>query len=307
MNSLTVFDYNDNQVRTVLIDNEVWFVAKDIANVLDYVNPAKMLNHVDEDDKQVVNPQEFDSSKMEQSFGTQTFKLSIINESGLYACIFGSHKPEAKKFKRWVTSEVLPSIRKTGSYTQEKLSPAEMLLEQAKMFVEHEKRMNAIEQKTTEALTIANEAKEEVAEVRNELSKLKEFAVAQPPGLDQDQADLINKAFQNLGAVLAESGVAKPQCYKEPWKDLGLTMRNSTLNYDLNARISNARKKYEADLEIWNDNIKKWENTPKPRGKKPVKPIKPSRISILIRDNKLSEGFKAAQQVVSAQLAKLSI
>jgi len=120
-NTLMNFDFKSNRVRVLNIKEEPWFVAKDVALVLDYKKVDKMLNHVDSEDKQIVNPQKLDSSKLEESFGANTFKVSVINESGLYACIFGSEKPEAKVFKKWVTSEVLPEIRKTGGYNlQEK-------------------------------------------------------------------------------------------------------------------------------------------------------------------------------------------
>lgn len=117
MSSLTVFNFNSNSVRVISINNEPWFVAKDVASILEYANPTMMTNLVEDEDKQTTNPQKLDSLEMRESFGSSTFKLSIINESGLYACIFGSTKPEAKKFKKWVTSEVLPTLRQTGTYS----------------------------------------------------------------------------------------------------------------------------------------------------------------------------------------------
>ena len=123
MTNLLNFSYETQQVRTFEIDGEAWFTSLDVANILDYTDPSKMLKHVDEEDKQVINPQKLDTAKMGESFGTETFRLSIINESGLYACIFGSKKPEAKKFKKWVTSEVLPQIRKKGKYELEHKKP----------------------------------------------------------------------------------------------------------------------------------------------------------------------------------------
>ena len=116
MNALTAFDFNAFQVRVVLIDNNPWFIAQDIAMVFEYAKTDKMLALVDEEDKKVVNPQKMDCSILEQSFNSNTFRIALINESGLYAVIFGSTKPEAKAFKRWVTSEVLPQIRKTGKF-----------------------------------------------------------------------------------------------------------------------------------------------------------------------------------------------
>lgn len=117
MTSLTAFNFNNNQVRILMIDGEPWFVAKDVAEIFDYADLSKMLNLVDTEDKDIINPKKIDSAILAESFNSNTFKVSIINESGLYACIFGSHKPQAKEFKRWVTSQVLPSIRKSGTYS----------------------------------------------------------------------------------------------------------------------------------------------------------------------------------------------
>ena len=95
------------QIRTVLIDGEPWFVGKDVATSLGYSNPAKAIrDHVDEEDKlgeRIV-------------LSGQTREAILVNESGLYSLILSSKLPTAKVFKRWVTSEVLPSIRKTGGY-----------------------------------------------------------------------------------------------------------------------------------------------------------------------------------------------
>ena len=83
---------------------------------------------------------------MAESFDGNAFRISIVNESGLYAIIFGSNKMEAKKFKKWVTAEVLPTIRRTGQYAVQQLSPAEMLLAQAQQMVSHEKKLREHEQ-----------------------------------------------------------------------------------------------------------------------------------------------------------------
>lgn len=110
MSELKIFENPEfGKVRTVAIDGEPWLVGKDVARALGYSNPRKALgDHVDEEDKGV--------TKCDTLGGTQ--ELTIINESGVYSLIFSSKLPSAKKFKRWVTSEVLPSIRKTGSYTK---------------------------------------------------------------------------------------------------------------------------------------------------------------------------------------------
>lgn len=105
---LQVFKYLNNEVRVIMRDGEPWFVGKDVCRVLEYSNSRDALaKHVDDEDKGV--------AKLDTLGGSQ--KLTIINESGLYALIFGSKLESAKQFKRWVTHEVLPSIRKTGGFS----------------------------------------------------------------------------------------------------------------------------------------------------------------------------------------------
>ena len=108
MNELTVFNHEQfGEIRTTVINEEPWFVGKDVAQVLGYQNPSKAItDHVDSDDK--LNNESL--SSLGQRGGW------LINESGLYSLVLSSKLPVAKKFKRWVTSEVLPSIRKHGAY-----------------------------------------------------------------------------------------------------------------------------------------------------------------------------------------------
>ncbi len=108
-NNIQIFENSEfGKVRTLEIDNEPWFVGKDVAEILGYSQPSvAIFKRVDSDDKGV--------SKMETPGGEQS--VVIINESGLYSLILSSKIPTAKRFKRWVTSEVLPTIRKTGSYS----------------------------------------------------------------------------------------------------------------------------------------------------------------------------------------------
>ena len=114
MNQLQIFENKEfGKIRTVEINNEPYFVGKDVADILGYTNARKALtDHVDEDDKGV--------TKCDTLGGSQN--MTVINESGLYSLILSSKLPTAKKFKRWVTSEVLPSIRKHGMYTPESVN-----------------------------------------------------------------------------------------------------------------------------------------------------------------------------------------
>lgn len=140
-NEIQIFENAEfGKVRTVVIENEPWFVGKDVAEILGYSNPRDaILKHVDEEDKGV--------AKCDTLGGAQDF--TVINESGVYALVFGSKLPAAKRFKHWVTSEVLPQIRRTGGY--QALSPeeqmaqgllaAQKLLDQAKLELTQAKQL----------------------------------------------------------------------------------------------------------------------------------------------------------------------
>ena len=110
MNEMTVFQNPDfGAVRSLTMDGEPWFVGKDVAVSLGYANPQKAIrDHVDDEDRTV-----------NDSFTVNGTAVSLINESGLYSLILSSKLPDAKKFKRWVTSEVLPAIRKTGRFAMD--------------------------------------------------------------------------------------------------------------------------------------------------------------------------------------------
>lgn len=143
MKELQIFKSEEfGDIRTVQLNNETYFVGKDIARALGYgegksLNNA-IANHVDEEDKGV--------TELMTPGGKQS--MTVINESGLYALIFGSKLESAKRFKHWVTSEVLPAIRKTGSY-QKRLTPQEMLRIQLGMIDNHEDRITDLEQNMT--------------------------------------------------------------------------------------------------------------------------------------------------------------
>lgn len=112
MNDIQIFNNPDfGEVRTVMIDGEPWFVSVDVGKALGYTKTVNMTRLVDEEDKKNIS-----SSDLEEQVYKQTYTIGVINESGLYASIFGSKLESAKKFKKWVTSEVLPQLRKTGSY-----------------------------------------------------------------------------------------------------------------------------------------------------------------------------------------------
>ena len=160
MNKLQNFSNPEfGQIRTIEKDNEIWFIGRDVAKALGYSNTPKAIrDHVDEDDKlteRIV-------------LSGQNREIIIINESGLYSLVLSSKLPTAKQFKRWVTSEVLPLIRKTGSYNIQKLTTNELkakhleIMErntrsrEAKIWLELYKRTNRTRVKEISESYIAN-------------------------------------------------------------------------------------------------------------------------------------------------------
>lgn len=128
MESLKIFESSDfGKVRVVIIDDEPWFVGSDAAMSLGYSNASKAVSaHVDEEDIKRISLTDLSRFTQNGKSETNNAKIMIINESGIYSLILSSKLESAKKFKRWITSEVLPSIRKTGSYNMPDFSnPAE--------------------------------------------------------------------------------------------------------------------------------------------------------------------------------------
>lgn len=138
MTDLQIFNNPEfGEIRTVEIDGEGWFVGNDVAAALGYAKPRNAIaTHVDAEDARIQG--------LLTNGGVQQMK--VINESGLYALIIMSELPSAKKFKRWVTSEVLPSIRKHGGYNLPQLTQAEMMLQMAQNTVELERQLGEVKQ-----------------------------------------------------------------------------------------------------------------------------------------------------------------
>lgn len=150
MNELKIFENAEfGQVRTVTINEEPWFVGKDVATALGYSNTKDaLMSHVVEEDKRILQRSEIATIEnhlpkdvLPVNFVSADIPnrgLTIINESGLYALIFGSKLDSARRFKHWVTSEVLPSLRKTGSYEMpKKNAPKRLPLSSVNMMVKN--------------------------------------------------------------------------------------------------------------------------------------------------------------------------
>jgi anti-repressor protein len=128
MNELQIFNNPEfGQIRVIEKNNEPWFVAKDVCEVLELTNPTVAIGRLDTDEVAKFN------------LGRQG-ETNLINEYGLYSLILGSRKPEAKKFKRWITHEVIPSIRKTGIYKAKEIN-SQMLFQIAQQLEEKEKQI----------------------------------------------------------------------------------------------------------------------------------------------------------------------
>ena len=165
MNELQIFENVEfGSVRTLMINDAPYFVGKDVADILGYTNPRKAISdHVDEEDKGV--------TKCDTLGGIQD--LTVINESGLYSLILSSKMPNAKKFKHWVTADVLPSIRKHGAYmTQETLEAAIMnpdMMIKLCTALKDEQNRNKVLQAANASLTVDNQIMKPKADYFDEL------------------------------------------------------------------------------------------------------------------------------------------
>ncbi|WP_145333297.1 Bro-N domain-containing protein [Paenibacillus xylanexedens] len=178
MNEIMPFFYGASQVRTVTIDDEPWFVAKDVCAVLEI--DSSQTRRLDEDEKGL--------HSIQTPGGVQN--IQVVNEHGLYSLIFGSRKPEAKNFRRWINHDVIPSIRKTGSYGTDidlsKLSP------ELQMF-------KATFDAVAKAQLEATEAKQQIAEVQNKVTTIQETILQRDDNWRAKITGMLNGAAQKFG------------------------------------------------------------------------------------------------------------
>ena len=215
MSELQIFSNEEfGEIRTVQLNNETYFVGKDVAEALGYERATKAIqDHVDSDDK--------DEVPIRDSIGRMQ-KTPVITESGLYALIFGSKLESAKRFKHWVTSEVLPAIRKTGSYEMEQYSP------EMKAILMHDKKLVKMNERVTDL----------------------ENNTTIDYGQQQALGDIVNRVV-----IEALGGKGSP-AYREIGKKVFAECNRDLKHYfNVNARNNIPKKRFDEAVEY----VKKWE------------------------------------------------
>ncbi|MCT3044329.1 hypothetical protein EFN38_05000 [Leuconostoc mesenteroides] len=158
-----VFNFETSRVRTLNLEDVIWFVGKDVAETLGYSDLNKAIAmHVDDEDKKL-------NDKTSLSFGQRG--ATLINESGLYSLILSSKQPNAKKFKRWVTSEVLPTIRQTGGYQlapKDPMQVLELMFQSLKMQDYRQERLERKINSIQNSQTISGDQELVLRQIRNE-------------------------------------------------------------------------------------------------------------------------------------------
>ena len=197
MEEIKIFNNDEfGKVRIITIDNEPWFVGKDISEILKYKETANMRKLLDNCEYQEIDPQSIDFTGFVQNGTTlepnkNIRRMLLINESGLYNAIFNSTLPSAIKFRRWVTSEVLPSIRKNGGYIQgqENLSDTELL---AKAILVAQRTIEERDKKIAEQSSLIEEQKPLVTFALNVTDSEHSMDIG-------EFAKIVNKKDWNLG------------------------------------------------------------------------------------------------------------
>ena len=180
MVELEVFENKDfGEIRTLSDDDEIWFVSADVCKSLNIKNVSDAVSRLETDEKGI--------GSIDTPGGKQ--KMSIINEFGLYNLVLGSRKPEARKFKRWVTHEVIPSIRKTGSYSVEQSNQFDLL-------------RNMVDQ-MEETRKMAKQAKNEIAAVKDSFAQI-----------EDNWRDYVNSVFTRIGRQTGDYKSYRNQSYE---------------------------------------------------------------------------------------------
>lgn len=214
-NEIQVWNYESSEIRTVQINGEPWFVLSDVCKVLELSSPHKVAERLDGDEK--------GRNQIPTLGGVQ--EMAVVNESGLYTVILRSDKPQAKPFRKWVTSEVLPSIRKHGSYSVQ--SQFADLSPQLQVLIQMETRQKQIEARQAEQATA-------LAGLEQKLQNTCEVIALDKTAWRKDSEHLINKIARATGEGYGGIRLVYEEIYRSIESRAGVS---------LNTRLTNKRNR----------------------------------------------------------------
>ena len=192
MSDIQVFNNEDfGQIRAKVVNDDIWWVAKDVCDILDYSNSRMAVKKLDNDEKGV--------SVIDTPGGKQ--EMVVINEFGLYNLVLSSNKPEARKFKRWITHEVIPSIRKTGSYSVEQQNKPANQYDLLRSMVD---KMEEIDNKATRAEKQSEQAINEAQDIRDTIIET-----------DEDWRNWVNEKLNTIGFQTGDYKGIRQESYEE--------------------------------------------------------------------------------------------
>lgn len=220
-NEIQVWNYESSEIRTVQVNGEPWFVLADVCKVLEISNSRNISSRLEPDEKGV--------TLVDTLGGTQ--QMTIINESGLYTVILRSDKPQAKPFRKWVTSVVLPSIRKTGSYSVQQPNAFENLSPQLQVLIQMETRQKQIEARQAEQATA-------LAGLEQKLQNTCEVIALDKTAWRKDSEHLINKIARATGDGYGGIRLVYEEIYRSIESRAGVS---------LNTRLTNKRNRMAGD------------------------------------------------------------
>lgn len=212
-NEVQVWNYESSEIRTVQVNGEPWFVLADVCKVLEISNSRNISSRLDPDEKGV--------TLVDTLGGTQ--QMTIINESGLYTVILRSDKPQAKPFRKWVTSVVLPSIRKTGSYSVQQPNAFENLSPQLQVLIQMETRQKQIEARQAEQATA-------LAGLEQKLQNTCEVIALDKTAWRKDSEHLINKIARATGEGYGGIRLVYEEIYRSIESRAGVSLNTSLTN-----------------------------------------------------------------------------
>lgn len=209
MTDIKIFESKEfGQVRSVLRDGDPWFVAADVCRVLEIANPTDAIKRLDDDERARFN------------LGHPMGETNIVNEPGLYSLVLGSRKPEAKAFKRWITHDVIPSIRKTGQYQAKPKSALELFAQSVAAMQEMEKKQQVLEDRQS------------VVEKR--LDNIGDIVTLNPNSWRKECTAIVAKTAEKMGGFAFIPNV-NAEIYKLMLERFGIDLKRRLTNKRLRA------------------------------------------------------------------------